>query len=59
MLAADEADLIAFGKPFISNPDLVQRLRDDAPLAALNPKTLYGGAAAGYLDYPALAVESA
>ena len=58
-LASGEADLVAFGKPFISNPDLVQRLRDDAPLAALNPKTLYGGGAEGYIDYPALAVETA
>ena len=48
------ADLVAFGKPFISNPDLVQRLRDDAPLAALDPATLYGGGAEGYTDYPAL-----
>ena len=58
-VATGEADLVAFGKPFISNPDLVQRLRDGAPLAALNPKTLYGGGAEGYIDYPALAVETA
>ncbi len=58
-VATGVADLVAFGKPFISNPDLVQRLRDDAPLAALNPKTLYGGGAKGYIDYPALAVETA
>ncbi len=50
-----EADLVAFGKAFISNPDLVERLRLDAPLAALNRDTLYGGGAAGYTDYPALA----
>ncbi len=48
------ADLIAFGKPFISNPDLVARLRDNAPLAELNRDTLYGGGVAGYTDYPAL-----
>ena len=59
VVASGEADLVAFGKPFISNPDLVQRLRDDAPLTTLNPKTLYGGGAAGYIDYPALAVETA
>ena len=58
-VASGDADLVAFGKPFISNPDLVQRLRDDAPCAALNPKTLYGGGAEGYIDYPALAVETA
>jgi N-ethylmaleimide reductase len=48
------ADLIAFGRPFISNPDLVERLRRDAPLNALDVKTLYGGGAEGYTDYPAL-----
>jgi len=52
------ADLVAFGKPFISNPDLVARLRLDAPLAPLNPATLYGGGAAGYTDYPTLAEQS-
>jgi N-ethylmaleimide reductase len=48
------ADLIAFGRPFISNPDLVERLRADSPLAQLNRATLYGGGAEGYTDYPAL-----
>jgi len=55
-VASGAADLVAFGKPFISNPDLVRRLRDDAPLAPLNRETLYGGTAAGYTDYAALAV---
>jgi N-ethylmaleimide reductase len=54
-VASGAADLVAFGKAFISNPDLVRRLRDNLPLAALNPKTLYGGGATGYTDYPALA----
>ncbi len=58
-VASGDADLVAFGKPFISNPDLVRRLRDDLPLAALNPKTLYGGGAAGYTDYPAYSAEQA
>lgn len=49
------ADLVAFGRPFISNPDLVRRLREGLPLAELNRKTLYGGGAAGYTDYPAWA----
>jgi len=53
-LAAGRADMIAFGKSFISNPDLVRRLRDDAPLAPLVRETLYGGGAEGYTDYPAL-----
>ncbi|MGL6109051.1 MAG: alkene reductase [Rubrivivax sp.] len=52
-VASGAADLVAFGKAFISNPDLVRRLRNDLPLAALEPKTLYGGGAAGYTDYPA------
>ena len=52
--AQGTADLIAFGKPFISNPDLGRRLREDAPLNPLDPKTLYGGGAAGYTDYPTL-----
>ena len=54
-LAQGHADLFAFGRPFIANPDLVQRLKTGAPLAQLNPATLYGGGAQGYIDYPALA----
>jgi N-ethylmaleimide reductase len=53
-LQADRADLIAFGKLFISNPDLVQRLRNDAPLNPPDKTTFYGGGAHGYTDYPAL-----
>ena len=51
-LESDEADLFAFGKLFISNPDLVERLKHGLPLAELNPATLYGGGAEGYTDYP-------
>jgi N-ethylmaleimide reductase len=54
-LAEDKADLFAFGRPFIANPDLVERLEAGAPLAQLNPATLYGGGSAGYTDYPAIA----
>lgn len=50
-----KADLFAFGHKFIANPDLVQRLKTGAPLAQLNPATLYGGGAEGYTDYPTLA----
>ncbi len=50
----DRADLIAFGRPFIANPDLVERLRRNAPLNRLDTKTLYGGDAHGYTDYPTL-----
>jgi len=49
-----EADLVAFGRPFICNPDLVERLRRDAPLNALDEATMYGGGAKGYTDYPTL-----
>ena len=48
-------DLIAFGRPYIANPDLVRRLREDAPLNPLDKATLYGGGEKGYTDYPALA----
>jgi len=54
-VASGAADAVAFGRPFISNPDLVTRLRRDAPLAALDRDTLYGGGAKGYTDYPTLA----
>lgn len=50
------ADLVAFGRAFIANPDLVARLRQDAPLNAPDRTTFYGGGAKGYVDYPALAV---
>ncbi len=48
------ADLVAFGKLFIANPDLVQRLRKDAPLNPPDKTTFFGGDAHGYTDYPAL-----
>jgi len=47
--------MIAFGRPFISNPDLVERLKTGAALNPLDPTTLYGGGAKGYTDYPTLA----
>ncbi|HRO58675.1 MAG TPA: alkene reductase [Burkholderiaceae bacterium] len=47
------ADLVAFGKPFISNPDLVERMRNDWPLTAFDRATFYGGDQVGYTDYPA------
>ncbi|WP_298427258.1 alkene reductase [Rhodoblastus sp.] len=48
------ADLVAFGRPFIANPDLVERLRRDAPLNPPDAKTFFGGGAEGYTDYPSL-----
>ena len=53
-IAGGRADLVAFGRPFISNPDLVRRLRDGAPLNPLQEDKLYGGGAEGYTDYPTL-----
>jgi N-ethylmaleimide reductase len=45
---------VSFGRAFISNPDLVARLRDNVALAPLmGRETLYGGGAHGYIDYPA------
>jgi N-ethylmaleimide reductase len=54
-IASGRADLVAFGKPFISNPDLVRRLKENAPLNELDQQHMYGGGAKGYTDYPALA----
>lgn len=51
-------DLAAFGQPFISNPDLVARLRDGAPLAKPDRATFYGGGAKGYIDYPPAGIAS-
>ncbi|MGE5156510.1 MAG: alkene reductase [Gemmatimonas sp.] len=59
VLATGAADLIAFGKPFISNPDLVERLKRGAPLNAWDKATFYGGGAKGYTDYPTLETEAA
>jgi N-ethylmaleimide reductase len=53
-LAEGRADLIAFGKPFIANPDLVRRLRDRLDLNVPDKATFYGGGAKGYIDYPAI-----
>lgn len=53
------ADAIAFGRLFIANPDLVERLRRDAPLNTPVVETFYGGDAKGYTDYPALTEQAA
>jgi N-ethylmaleimide reductase len=55
LLDAGLADLIAFGRPFIANPDLPARLANGWPLNPLNAATLYGGAEQGLTDYPAYA----
>ena len=54
VLSANQADLIAFGKLFLANPDLVERLKRNAPLNAPDKATFYGGGAEGYTDYPTL-----
>ena len=51
---ADGADLIAFGKSFIANPDLAARLKQNGPYNTPDRATFYGGLAAGYTDYPSL-----
>jgi N-ethylmaleimide reductase len=54
VLKAGLADLVAFGQPFLANPDLVERFRRGAALNAPDPATYYGGGAEGYTDYPTL-----
>ncbi len=54
-LAEKRADLIAFGRPFLANPDLVSRMRADAPLNAPDMSTFYVPGTKGYTDYPTLA----
>ena len=51
-LAAGQADVIAFGRPFIGNPDLPERLKHDLALSGFDPASLYSPGAAGYSDYP-------
>lgn len=53
-IAAGNVDLVAFGVPFIANPDLVERFAKDAPLNQADPKSFYGGSEKGYTDYPTL-----
>ncbi|WP_321845627.1 alkene reductase [Paraburkholderia bannensis] len=54
-LESGRADLIAFGRPFIANPDLPARLRDALPLNEADPATFFGGDESGYIDYPVFA----
>jgi 2,4-dienoyl-CoA reductase-like NADH-dependent reductase (Old Yellow Enzyme family) len=58
-IASGLADAISFGRPFISNPDLVGRLRSGAPITPDNFKTWYSAGPEGYTDYPALVAEAA
>ncbi len=57
-LQANKGDLVAFGRPFISNPDLVERFRQDARLQLPKQDTFYTPGPVGYIDYPFLVKES-
>jgi N-ethylmaleimide reductase len=54
-LARGAADAIVYGRPYIANPDLVERFAKQAPLNEVNYDRLYGGGPDGYSDYPTLA----
>ncbi len=50
-ISSHRCDLVSFGRPFISNPDFVRRIRERLPLNPVDNATVYGGTAAGYTDY--------
>jgi N-ethylmaleimide reductase len=52
LIREGHADLVAFARAYIANPDLVERIATDAPLAVARPTGWYGGDATGYIDYP-------
>lgn len=52
VVASGAADAVAFGRPYIANPDLVRRLQLDAPWNAPDPLTFYASGERGYIDYP-------
>jgi N-ethylmaleimide reductase len=56
VIASGEAEMVAFGTPFIANPDLPRRFQTAAELNEVDPATIYGGDAKGYTDYPALSL---
>jgi len=53
VVSSGYADLVAFGRPFVANPDFPRRLADGLPLARFDGSTLFGGGERGYTDYPA------
>ncbi|WP_444896115.1 alkene reductase [Microbulbifer sp. SSSA005] len=52
VLDAGNGDIFGFGRPFIANPDLPTRIRNEWPLNQVDPSTMYGGTEVGYTDYP-------
>ncbi len=52
LLQENEADIVAYGVPFIANPDLVERFKNNIPLAKADPALFYAGGEKGYIDYP-------
>jgi N-ethylmaleimide reductase len=54
LIAEGLADLVAFGRPYIANPDLVERLATGAPLFEVDWKTVYASGPRGYSDYPTI-----
>ena len=59
LIAQGTADAVAFGRPYIANPDLVERFREGAALNTPDRSTFYGGGAHGYTDYPTLQTQAA
>ncbi len=58
VVADGYADAVAFGQLYIANPDLVERLRINAPLNSVNADTIYSNDGTGYNDYPTLELEA-
>ena len=58
-VSGGDADLVAFGRAYIANPDLAERLKVDAALNEGDPSTYYGGGREGYTDYPTMQEEPA
>ncbi len=52
LIAEGAGDLVAFGRDYIANPDLAERIGLDAPLNEPRPEYFYGSSATGYTDYP-------
>jgi N-ethylmaleimide reductase len=54
LLQGGLGELVAFGRDYIANPDLVERIRTNAPLNPQHPETFYGPDGTGYTDYPTM-----